>query len=123
MQVVEFAEKPEFTDNWINGGYFFFKRDILRYLSTDESCVLEREPLMILLGTENSASGSISASGTRWIPNATASISTSSGIRAGPLENRMTHFITFRESGASETSRILCKRRLSKIQTAPGLSQ
>ena len=28
-QVVEFAEKPEFADNWINGGYFFFKSDIL----------------------------------------------------------------------------------------------
>jgi glucose-1-phosphate cytidylyltransferase len=47
-QVVEFAEKPEFGDSWINGGYFFFKKDILNYLSTDESCVLEREPLMKL---------------------------------------------------------------------------
>ena len=46
--VVEFAEKPEFTDNWINGGYFFFKRDILRYLSLDDGCVLEREPLVNL---------------------------------------------------------------------------
>jgi glucose-1-phosphate cytidylyltransferase len=45
-QVIEFAEKPEFTDNWINGGYFFFKREMLKYLSTDEGCVLEREPLM-----------------------------------------------------------------------------
>ena len=35
-EVVEFAEKPEFADSWINGGYFFFKRDILKYLSTDE---------------------------------------------------------------------------------------
>lgn len=47
-QVVEFAEKPEFSDSWINGGYFFFKRDFLRYLSADESCVLERAPLMAL---------------------------------------------------------------------------
>jgi glucose-1-phosphate cytidylyltransferase len=44
-QVIEFAEKPEFTDNWINGGYFFFKRDMLKYLSTEEYCVLEKEPL------------------------------------------------------------------------------
>ena len=44
-QVIEFAEKPEFTDNWINGGYFFFKRDMLKYLSAEESCVLEKEPL------------------------------------------------------------------------------
>jgi glucose-1-phosphate cytidylyltransferase len=47
-QVIEFAEKPEFTDNWINGGYFFFRRDVLKYLSTEQSCVLEREPLMKL---------------------------------------------------------------------------
>jgi glucose-1-phosphate cytidylyltransferase len=44
-EVIEFAEKPEFFENWINGGYFFFKRDILSYLSTDEGCMLEREPL------------------------------------------------------------------------------
>ncbi len=47
-EVVEFAEKPEFADNWINGGYFFFKRDILRYLDTKEDCILERGPLMKL---------------------------------------------------------------------------
>jgi glucose-1-phosphate cytidylyltransferase len=44
-EVIDFAEKPEFRDNWINGGYFFFKRDVLKYLSTDEACVLEKEPL------------------------------------------------------------------------------
>jgi glucose-1-phosphate cytidylyltransferase len=44
-EVVEFAEKPEFTDNWINGGYFFFRRDFLNYLSSDDGCVLEKEPL------------------------------------------------------------------------------
>ena len=27
-QVIDFAEKPEFADSWINGGYFFFRRDI-----------------------------------------------------------------------------------------------
>ncbi len=47
-QVVEFAEKPDFADNWISGGYFFFKRDFLRYLSKDEGCILEREPLVKL---------------------------------------------------------------------------
>jgi glucose-1-phosphate cytidylyltransferase len=47
-QVVDFAEKPEFADNWINGGYFFFKRDIVKYLSKDESCVLEKDPLVKL---------------------------------------------------------------------------
>lgn len=47
-QVVEFAEKPEFTDNWINGGFFFFKRQFLKYLSAEQSCVLEKDPLVKL---------------------------------------------------------------------------
>jgi glucose-1-phosphate cytidylyltransferase len=47
-EVVEFAEKPDLTNNWINGGYFFFKRDVVKYLSKDEGCVLERDPLMNL---------------------------------------------------------------------------
>ncbi len=47
-QVEAFAEKPEFTDSWINGGYFFFSRDFLKYVSPAESCVLEREPLVKL---------------------------------------------------------------------------
>ena len=47
-QVTEFAEKPEIQNNWINGGFFFFHRDFLNYLSTEEGCVLEREPLVRL---------------------------------------------------------------------------
>jgi glucose-1-phosphate cytidylyltransferase len=47
-RVVEFAEKPDIEDHWINGGYFFFQRDICNYLSEDESCVLERDPLVKL---------------------------------------------------------------------------
>jgi glucose-1-phosphate cytidylyltransferase len=44
--VLEFAEKPEFSEKWINGGFFFFKREFFsKYLSTDESCVLEKAPL------------------------------------------------------------------------------
>jgi glucose-1-phosphate cytidylyltransferase len=47
-KVLEFAEKPDFTDNWINGGYFFFKKEFLKYLSKDDECVLEKEPLVRL---------------------------------------------------------------------------
>lgn len=46
--VEEFAEKPDFAESWINGGYFFFKREFLPYLSADPGCVLEREPLVKL---------------------------------------------------------------------------
>jgi glucose-1-phosphate cytidylyltransferase len=44
-RVAEFQEKPVFDDAWINGGYFFFRREALAYLSSDESCVLEQAPL------------------------------------------------------------------------------
>lgn len=47
-RVAAFAEKPEFADKWINGGYFFFRRDILKYLDAAEHCVLERDPLIRL---------------------------------------------------------------------------
>lgn len=44
-QVVEFEEKPEFSEKWINGGYFFFKAGFLKYLSKETACVLEKAPL------------------------------------------------------------------------------
>jgi glucose-1-phosphate cytidylyltransferase len=47
-RVTRFEEKPEFAENWINGGYFLFRRDFLSYVSSDEGCVLEREPLVRL---------------------------------------------------------------------------
>ncbi len=47
--VLEFQEKPEFKENWINGGFFFFKRDFFaKYLSKDPACILERTPLVDL---------------------------------------------------------------------------
>ncbi len=47
-EVSHFHEKPEFLEKWINGGFFFFHRDFIKYLSKEESCVLEREPLIKL---------------------------------------------------------------------------
>jgi glucose-1-phosphate cytidylyltransferase len=47
--VVEFDEKPEFKENWINGGYFFFQNSFFsKYVTKEESCVLERTPLVQL---------------------------------------------------------------------------
>ncbi len=40
--VSEFHEKPVMNE-WINGGFFVFNREIFDYL--DENCILEREPL------------------------------------------------------------------------------
>jgi len=47
-KVIAFAEKPDIEDHWINGGYFFFHRDFLTYLSEDDVCALEGEPLVRL---------------------------------------------------------------------------
>lgn len=48
-EVIGFSEKPEFKEKWINGGFFFFKKEFfLKYLSKDESCILERNPLIQL---------------------------------------------------------------------------
>jgi len=47
-RVVEFDEKPQIRDHWVNGGFFFFRREFLRYLDSDDGCVLEREPLVRL---------------------------------------------------------------------------
>lgn len=46
--VLAFEEKPDISDHWINGGYFFFQREFLKYLSEEQSCILEREPLVRL---------------------------------------------------------------------------
>jgi glucose-1-phosphate cytidylyltransferase len=44
-RVVRFGEKPQVSQGAINGGFFFFERAFLDYLSDDDNCVLEREPL------------------------------------------------------------------------------
>jgi len=42
--VESFMEKPVLYD-FVNGGYYAFKKDIFDYLDKDESCVLETTPL------------------------------------------------------------------------------
>ena len=48
-QVVEFAEKPDLHNAWINAGFFFFHRSFLDYVDVDESCILEQAPLVNLV--------------------------------------------------------------------------
>lgn len=44
--VTEFHEKPDFKEKWINGGFFFFKKEFFEeYLKGDPECVLESHPL------------------------------------------------------------------------------
>ncbi|MCX7747424.1 MAG: glucose-1-phosphate cytidylyltransferase [Clostridia bacterium] len=47
-QVVKFNEKPQTTEGRINGGYFIFNKEFFKYLSDDESCILEKDPLETL---------------------------------------------------------------------------
>ena len=45
-RVVAFAEKPQVTQSFINGGFFVLEHEFIeRYLSDDEDLTLEREPL------------------------------------------------------------------------------
>lgn len=44
-QIIAFKEKEEIPKHYINGGFFVFEREFLKYLSKDSSCVLEQLPL------------------------------------------------------------------------------
>ena len=43
-RVLAFAEKPQ-TDEWVSAGFFVFESGVFDYLSDDDGCVLERDPL------------------------------------------------------------------------------
>ena len=45
--VSEFKEKPQTSENWINGGFFVFNKEIFDYLKNDKT-ILEREPFQKL---------------------------------------------------------------------------
>ncbi len=43
-RVLDFAEKPQLGEGWINGGYFVFEPNVMEYIDGDEA-ILERAPL------------------------------------------------------------------------------
>jgi len=43
-RVVEFKEKPQTEEGWINGGFFVFEPEIFEYISGDDA-ILEKDPL------------------------------------------------------------------------------
>jgi glucose-1-phosphate cytidylyltransferase len=43
-RVVEFTEKPQIGEGWINGGFMVFQPEVFRYL-TGDSCILEADAL------------------------------------------------------------------------------
>lgn len=44
-KVKSFAEKPVLSHSRVNGGFMFFKKNFVKYLSEKQECVLENEPL------------------------------------------------------------------------------
>ena len=44
FKVLEFKEKPNIKEGWINGGFFVIEPEFLNYISNDSS-ILEKEPL------------------------------------------------------------------------------
>jgi glucose-1-phosphate cytidylyltransferase len=44
-QVKSFVEKPAISGGFINGGFFVFEPEFFDYLSADDDCILERDPL------------------------------------------------------------------------------
>jgi len=43
--VKEFIEKPQLSEGYINGGFFVFNRKLFDYLSEDNTCILEKQPI------------------------------------------------------------------------------
>ncbi len=44
-QIINFHEKPQTKSDLINGGYFVFDKAFFDYLTSDNTCILEKEPL------------------------------------------------------------------------------
>ncbi len=43
-KVIRFREKPK-IDEYVNAGYYVFKKEMFDWIKDDESCMIEREPL------------------------------------------------------------------------------
>ena len=44
-RIIEFNEKPQVKEGFINGGFFVFQKEFFRYLKKNDACYLEKEPL------------------------------------------------------------------------------
>ena len=48
-RVIDFKEKPQGEDSWINAGYFFCEPEVLNYIGDGDDVVFEKEPLKNLV--------------------------------------------------------------------------
>ena len=44
-KVIQFKEKDVLSEGWINGGFFVLNSKVFDYISDDQKCIFEREPL------------------------------------------------------------------------------
>ncbi|MDC3206268.1 sugar phosphate nucleotidyltransferase [Candidatus Pelagibacter sp.] len=44
-KVIQFKEKDALSEGWINGGFFVLNSKVFDYLSDDQDCIFEKEPL------------------------------------------------------------------------------
>lgn len=51
-KVKRFREKP-IMEEYVNGGFFVFSKEVFKHLSEDDSCILEKEPLQNLALSQN----------------------------------------------------------------------
>ena len=65
-KVFSFKEKPQATQNWINGGFFVMKKEIFKFIK-DDNTVLEKGPFEKLTKKKNYTQINIINSGNVWI--------------------------------------------------------
>ncbi len=51
-KVLQFQEKPQIKDSWVNAGYFICEPEVFDYIGDDEDVVLEQEPIKNLVKDE-----------------------------------------------------------------------
>jgi len=66
-QVVEFHEKPEKAEGWINGGFFVLNRKVIDYIEGDDT-VWERDTVETLAGEGHMGVIGTMDSGHAWTP-------------------------------------------------------
>ncbi len=79
-EVVEFSEKPEFQDEWINGGYFFFQKGFFEIpFPKRKLCTGEATFRLISQKINSSTCTVIKDFGLVWILKETGSLKTNYG--------------------------------------------
>jgi glucose-1-phosphate cytidylyltransferase len=51
-KIIEFNEKPQLTNGWINGGFFIFNYKIFNFLN-NKNVMLERDPVQKIINKKN----------------------------------------------------------------------